>query len=184
MCVSASAVLIKPATPAAASKCPMFVLTDPIAQKPDLSVSCRYALVRAAISIGSPRKVPVPCASTYEIVSAVTAALALAEKTADTGDTATLRAAVDADADDHQARYDLALALYAAGQKEDAIEHLVEIVRRDREWNDRSARNQLLQFFEALGPTDPLCVDGRRKLSARVLDRYQIPKKADRFSNR
>ena len=99
-------------------------------------------------------------------VAAAMAALELAEKTAGAGDTATLRAAVDADADDHQARYDLALALYAAGEKEDAIEHLVEIVRRNREWNDRAARNQLLQFFEALGPTDPLCVDGRRKFSA------------------
>ena len=99
-------------------------------------------------------------------VAAVMAALELAEKTAGAGDTATLRAAVDADADDHQARYDLALALYAADRKEDAIEHLLEIVRRNREWNDRAARNQLLQFFEALGSTDPLCVDGRRKFSA------------------
>ncbi len=99
-------------------------------------------------------------------VAAVISALELAEKTAGTRDTATHRAAVDADPDDHQARYDLALALYAAGEKEDAIEQLVEIVRRNREWNDRAARKQLLQFFEALGPTDPLCVDGRRKLSS------------------
>jgi len=99
-------------------------------------------------------------------VAAVMAALELAEKTAGAGDTATLRTAVDANPDEHQARYDLALALYAADQKEDAIAELVEIVRRDREWNDRAARKQLLQFFEALGPTDPLCVDGRRKLSS------------------
>ena len=71
-----------------------------------------------------------------------------------------------ADETNHQARYDLALALLAAGQAEDAIDALIEIVRRDREWNEQAARTQLLQLFEAQGPTDPLTITGRRKLSA------------------
>ena len=99
-------------------------------------------------------------------VATVMAAVALAEKTDGAGDTAALRAAVDAKPDDHQVRFDLALALYAADRKEDAIAELIEIVRRNREWNDQAARKQLLQFFEALGPTDPVCLDGRRKLSS------------------
>ena len=98
--------------------------------------------------------------------AAVMAAVALAEKTDGSGDTAALRAAVDAKPDDHQVRFDLGLALYAADRKEDAIAELIEIVRRNREWNDQAARKQLLQFFEALGPTDPVCLDGRRKLSS------------------
>jgi putative thioredoxin len=77
-----------------------------------------------------------------------------------------LRAAVEADPNDHQARYDLAIALFGTGDKEGAIDELVEIIRRNREWNDQAARVQLLQFFEALGPTDQLCIDGRRKLSS------------------
>ncbi len=94
------------------------------------------------------------------------AAVELAEKTDGAGDTGALRAAIDAKPDDHQARYDLALALYAADRKEDAIAELIEILRRNRDWNEQAARTQLLQFFEALGPTDPVCVDGRRKLSS------------------
>ena len=58
------------------------------------------------------------------------------------------------------------MALFAAGEKEPAIDELVEILRRDRKWNEQAARTQLLQFFEAQGPTDPITVAGRRKLSA------------------
>ena len=58
------------------------------------------------------------------------------------------------------------MALYADGRKEEAVDALVEIVRRNREWNDQAARKQLIQFFEALGPADPVTVGGRRKLSA------------------
>jgi putative thioredoxin len=99
-------------------------------------------------------------------VATLMAAVELAEKTDGAGDTGALRAAIDAKPDDHQARYDLALALYAADRKEDAIAELIEILRRNRDWNEQAARTQLLQFFEALGPTDPVCVDGRRKLSS------------------
>ena len=98
--------------------------------------------------------------------AAAFSALEMAEKTADAGDLEPLRAAVSADENNHQARYDLALALFAAGRPEDAIDALIEIIRRDREWNEQAARTQLLQFFEAQGPTDPVTVAGRRKLSA------------------
>jgi len=96
----------------------------------------------------------------------VISALALAEKAGEAGDMGVLRAAVDANPADHQARHDLAVAMFAAGQKEEAIDELLEIVRRDRKWNDEAARVQLLEFFEALGPTDELTVGGRRKLSS------------------
>lgn len=98
-------------------------------------------------------------------IAALTSALALAEKAAAAGDMAPLRAAVEANPADHQARFDLALALYAASENEAAIGELLELFRRDRKWNDDAARKQLLEFFEALGPTDPETVSGRRKLS-------------------
>ena len=97
---------------------------------------------------------------------AASSALALAEKTADAGDRGELLARLETDPNDHQARFDLALALHAEGRSEEAIDALVEIVRRARDWNDQAARKQLLELFEALGPADPVTVDGRRKLSA------------------
>jgi len=77
-----------------------------------------------------------------------------------------LEARVAAAPDDHQARYDLAMALYGADRREAAVDALLEIVRRDREWNDQAARKQLVKFFEAFGPTDRLTVTGRRRLSS------------------
>ncbi len=101
-----------------------------------------------------------------EIASAL-AALALAEQAGEsTGETAELEDRIAGDANDHQARFDLALALYAAGGCEAAIDHLLEIMRRKRAWNDEAARKQLLTFFEALGTMDPLVVSARRQLSS------------------
>ena len=97
-----------------------------------------------------------------EVAGAVSA-LELSEQ-APEGDGDALAEKVETDPDDHQARFDLALALYGAGQTESAIEHLVEIVRRDRAWNDDAARKQLLKIFEALGFDHPMAVDGRRRL--------------------
>lgn len=94
------------------------------------------------------------------------AALDLAEKTASLGDTADFYARIDADPADYQARFDLALALGAKGEREGATDQLVEIIKRDRTWNDDGARKQLLQYFEAWGPMDPMTIAGRRKLSA------------------
>ncbi|MBN9013731.1 MAG: tetratricopeptide repeat protein, partial [Rhizobiales bacterium] len=66
---------------------------------------------------------------------------------------------------DHQARFDLATALNAAGKRNDATQHLLEIVKRDRKWNDDGARKQLVQFFEAWGGADDATVEGRKRLS-------------------
>jgi len=82
------------------------------------------------------------------------------------GDVAELQRKIDADPKDHQARYDLALALYAKGDREGAIDALLEIVMRKRDWNEGAARLQLLKLIEAMGPTDPLVASARRRLSS------------------
>ncbi len=100
-------------------------------------------------------------------ISGARAALSLAEEAAHgSGDVAGLEARVAADASDHQARYDLAVALVGAGRRDEAVEALLEIVRRDRAWNDEAARKKLLELFAAFGPTDPLTLAARRKLSS------------------
>jgi len=93
------------------------------------------------------------------------AALQLADQAGDAGDVAELRAQVEANPDDHQARYDLSTALLGAGRREDAAAELIEIVRRDRSWNEDGARQQLLTLFDAWGPADPLTVATRKQLS-------------------
>jgi putative thioredoxin len=99
-------------------------------------------------------------------VAAARAALEVAEQAASLGPFAELEAKVLADPADHQARFDLALALNAKGRREDAVNQLIEIVKRDRKWNDDGARKQLVQFFEAWGFADPAAVEGRKKLSS------------------
>lgn len=99
-------------------------------------------------------------------VASVLAALELAKKAEDTGDTAELEAKVDADPGSHQARLDLALALAARDDKAGAVDHLLELFRRDRNWNDEAARKQLIQLFDAWGPKDPHTIEGRRRLSS------------------
>ncbi|MBB3063856.1 thioredoxin [Limibacillus halophilus] len=95
------------------------------------------------------------------------AALELAEQ-ADgaAANLADLQAKIAQDANDHQARFDLAMALNATGQREEAADALLEVIRRQRAWNDEAARKQLVQFFEAWGPTDPVTVQARKKLSS------------------
>ena len=99
-------------------------------------------------------------------ISAVAAAIDLELDSGAAGDLAALHATVSANPNDHQARFDLAMALYAAGQMEGAADELLEIVRRDRNWNEEGARKQLVKFFEAWGPTDPHTLAARRKLSS------------------
>src|ERR671916_481808 len=99
-------------------------------------------------------------------IAGARAAIELAEQAASLGDVGPLQQRVAADPGDHQARFDLALALNARGKREEAIDQLLEIVRRDRTWNDDGARKQLVQFFEAWGPTDEASVTGRRRLSS------------------
>ncbi len=100
-----------------------------------------------------------------EIVAA-RAALDLAEQASSIGDLGALEAAISANPNDYQSRFDLAVALAAAGDQERAVDALIEIVKRDRAWNDDGARKQLIQFFEAWGPMDEMTKAGRRKLSA------------------
>jgi putative thioredoxin len=94
------------------------------------------------------------------------AAVELAEQAGSLGDTAELQRKVEANPLDHQARFDLAVALNARGRREEAVNHLLEIVRRDRNWNEDGARKQLVQFFEAWGPMDEMTLAGRRRLSS------------------
>lgn len=101
-----------------------------------------------------------------EAIRAVEAELKLKSAPApDQSVTAGLRAKLEADPKDHQARYDLAMALDAAGDRDAAVAELLELVRRDRKWNEEAARKQLVTLFEAMGPADPLTIEARRKLS-------------------
>jgi putative thioredoxin len=111
-------------------------------------------------------KVPADKASD-KAIAAARAAIEIAEQAAEAqGAAGDLRARLAADADDHQARYDLALALYGSGEREAAVDELLEIVRRNRGWNEEAARKQLVKLFEAMGPTDPLTISARRRLSS------------------
>ncbi len=101
-------------------------------------------------------------------IEAARAAVELAKKAADAGPVAELRAAVEADENDHQARLDLAVALHATGDSEGAVAELLESFRRDREWKDGAAKAQLFTIFDALKPTDPVVLNGRRKLSSMI----------------
>ncbi|HVP83583.1 MAG TPA: thioredoxin [Rhizomicrobium sp.] len=107
-----------------------------------------------------------PDGATDEAIRAVEAELKLREQAADTGDLDAFKKKLEADPNDHQARYDLALALDAKGDREGAMNELLDIVKRDRKWNEDAARKHLVTLFEALGPTDPLTLAARRKLSS------------------
>jgi Thioredoxin domain-containing protein len=104
-----------------------------------------------AILNGAPAEI-----STSVELEAAHAQLELAKQAANSGPVADLEAKVAADADDHQARFDLAQALYAAGDGQAAVDHLLELFRRDREWSDGAAKEQLMTIFDALKPNDPI----------------------------
>jgi putative thioredoxin len=99
-------------------------------------------------------------------VVAARAALDLAEQAKSLGPVAELERKVAANPLDHQARFDFALALNGKGQRLDALEQLISIVKRDRKWNDDGARKQLVQFFDAWGPADEATIEGRKRLSS------------------
>ena len=131
-------------------------------------------LVRAHLAMGNEDQAegllnaaPAAIAQSAE-VEAGRAQLALLKQAANAGPVAELQARVDAAPDDHQARFDLAQALHAAGKVESAVEELLELFRRDRDWNDGAAKAQLFTIFEALKPTDPIVLKGRRKLSSLI----------------
>ncbi|WP_114393192.1 thioredoxin [Oleisolibacter albus] len=129
-------------------------------------------LVRCLLAIGQVEEAkqmldgaPDAVAKSAEL-AAVKTQLDLAEQAKQAGPIPELTNIVAREPDNHQARYDLAMALYAADQREAAVEALLEIIKRDREWNEQAARKQLLKLFEAFGPTDKLTVMARRKLSS------------------
>ena len=101
-----------------------------------------------------------------ERVARIQTALDLAAEAEDAGDAAALEAEVEADPQNHEARYNLALAYQGQGKLDKAAEALLGIIMRDREWNEDAARKQLLKLFEAQGPTDPFTVKYRRRLSS------------------
>ncbi|WP_424972291.1 tetratricopeptide repeat protein [Dinoroseobacter sp. S76] len=96
------------------------------------------------------------------------AQLELARQAAEAGPVAELRAKVEADGNDHQSRLDLAQALHANGETEAAVDELLELFRRDREWQDGAAKAQLFTIFDALKPQDPIALNGRRRLSSMI----------------
>ena len=130
-------------------------------------------LTRALVAAGELKRARevlgrVPADKTSDAaVAKATAALELAEQAQGAaGQLGELQAKVASDPNDHQARHDLALALYAAGEQEKALDELLEIVQRNRAWNEEAARKQLVKFFEALGPAHPLTLSARRRLSS------------------
>lgn len=106
-----------------------------------------------------------PSKENDEVIVSVKAAIELAGAPSDSEEIEKLQRAVAANEKDHQARFDLAAALNAAGQRQEAIDELLALIKLDRSWNDEAARKQILTFFEAWGQTDPDTIAGRRKLS-------------------
>jgi putative thioredoxin len=104
-------------------------------------------------------------ATDAHIISAK-AALDLLLNPVDTSGISTLEKTLGANPDDHAARVELAVVLNGANRREEAIDHLIQVIRKDRTWNDDGARKQLIQFFEAWGPKDDMTLLGRRKLSS------------------
>ncbi|MBF9044539.1 tetratricopeptide repeat protein [Rhodobacterales bacterium HKCCE4037] len=101
-------------------------------------------------------------------LEAARAQIALARQAAGAGPLAELQAAVEANPDDHQARFDYAQALHASGKVEEAVDQLLDLFKRDREWNDGAAKTQLFTIFDALKPQDPVALNGRRRLSSMI----------------
>jgi putative thioredoxin len=125
---------------------------------------CQIARGRLGAARQTLERVPIEHTNHVEVDGA-RAALSLAEESGTLADVGELNARLAADENDHEARLDLATALFLRGQVDAAIEHLLAIVRKDREWRDQAARKQLIKFFDALGPQHPVTVSGRRKLS-------------------
>lgn len=101
-------------------------------------------------------------------LEAAHAQLELARQAENAGPVSELSAAVEANPDDLQARFDLAQALHATGDAQAAVTHLLDLFRRDRDWNDGAAKTQLFTIFDALKPNDPIVLNGRRKLSSMI----------------
>jgi putative thioredoxin len=143
------------------------VLEEDGASIPALAGLARCYVATGAIEQAKQTLAMVPEAKRNDTaVAAARAAIELAEQSQSLGPLNELEQKVAANQADHQARFDLALALNAKGSREAALDHLIEIVKRDRKWNDDGARKQLVQFFDAWGPTDEATISGRKRLSS------------------
>jgi len=152
--------------PAGAAAVYAEVLNSDAGNIPALAGLARCYMATGAIAQAKQTLALVPEAKRSDAaVTAVQASIDLAEQASALGPITELEQKVSADPLDHQARFDLATALNAAGQRSEATGHLLEIVKRDRKWNEDGARKQLVQFFEAWGPTDDATVEGRKRLS-------------------
>jgi putative thioredoxin len=148
-------------------------LYSQILQREPTHVEALAGLARATIARGELAKakqlldrVPKESAGHAEIAAA-RSALDLAQQAEKAMASAgKLRARLGRNADDHEARFELATALFGSGDREAAIDELLTLYRRDREWNEQGARKQLVKFFEVMGPADPLTLSGRRRLSS------------------
>jgi putative thioredoxin len=143
------------------------ILAEDNANVPALAGLARCYVETGAIEQAKQTLALVPEAKRNEAsVAAARAAIELTEQAQSLGPVTELEQKVSSNPLDHQARFDLALALNGKGQRSEALEHLIEIVKRDRKWNDDGARKQLVQLFEAWGPTDEATIAGRKRLSS------------------
>ena len=136
------------------------------------NVDAAGGLARALIGLGRMDEarelldqLPEDAADNADVATA-RASLDLAAQSEALGDLSELEATVAADPKNHRARFDLAVGLFGSGQREAAIDHLVDSMKIDRTWNEEAARQQLIQFFETMNPTDEVTIAGRRKMSA------------------
>ncbi|MEM0976332.1 MAG: thioredoxin [Pseudomonadota bacterium] len=130
-------------------------------------VKCHLAMKDLDQAQGLLDTAPDPIFNAPELV-ALRAQIDLQRAAEDAGDTADLRAKLEANPNDHETRFELATALLAAEKAEEAVRELLELFRRDREWNEDAARQQLFKIFDSLGPQDPIAQAGRRKLSSMI----------------
>ncbi len=143
------------------------VLAEEAGNVPALAGLVRCYVATGAIEQAKQTLALVPEAKRNDAaVAAARAALEIAEQAKSVGPIGDLEQKVKANPLDHQARYDLAVAMNSKGRRREAVDNLIEIVRRDRKWNDDGARKQLVQFFEAWGGADEATVEGRKRLSS------------------
>jgi len=153
--------------PAAAAEIYAQILSADSANVHALAGLARCYIETGALEQASQTLALVPEANRNEApVAAARAALDVAEQAKSLAPYAELEEKVLSNPLDHQARFDLAVALNAKGKRAEAVTQLIEIVKRDRKWNEDAARKQLVTFFEAWGPTDPATLEGRKKLSS------------------
>ena len=144
-----------------------------LGEQPD-NAAAIGGMARAYLSLGNIdsaeailNSAPAEIAESREILAAK-ASVDLARQAAGTGPVGELRSKVSADPGDHEARLKLAVALHADGRNEEAIDELLELFRRDREWRDGAAQTQLLKIIDSLKPNDPVALKGRRRLSSMI----------------